>query len=465
MEHKTVNHIVLISLDTLRGDCVGSSKFKHLSAEIQALLPTNPTYLDTIARKGIHFSNCYSAAPFTTASHASILTGMLPLHHGVFEYFNSEIQHKTLIEYASEAGYKTLFQTDFPAILCEALGFRRGVQHTYIEDENTALKSLEDLMTQGKTFSFFHFGGIHYPYGFHTLKFSGDDYRNKVSRLETECGLLGNELPKDTFDEANRDEEDKELLYRYKRVVEHLYSQKQYQRLTELYYEGFQYFCETRFRPFLERLEQLLQDKDNLIVIFGDHGEDWSTESKGHYKSLTKGVLNVPLIVLGSNISPRLVSENVRTVDIAPTLLPAMGVHSAGGLDGMPLNLSADWSYDPDLIAIAQVWLGVGKQELIEHIASINESGSIVTKMQTVLRGETAIQGEAQITRRFDETGALVKEWIVSGVDINEPTLLEKKAFLSNVLDKYNSSALPKNRTNLPDESVREQLRLMGYNL
>jgi hypothetical protein len=390
---------------------------------------------------------------------------MLPLHHGVFEYFNSEIQNKTLIQYALENGYETLFQTDFPTILCEALGFRRGVQHTYIEDEGAALKSLEKAMGRGKTFSFFHFGGIHYPYGFHTLKFAGETYRTKVSALEKEFGLVGDSLPKDQFDEANRNKEDIELLYRYKRVVEHLYEHKQYRRLTELYYEGIQYFSETRFQPFFESLQELMQGEDYLIVIFGDHGEDWSEESKGHYKSLTKGVLNVPLIVLGSDISPQNVPENVRTIDIAPTLLHAMGLCSVEGLDGTVIDLTPDALRPTDLISIAQVWLGVGKQKLIEHISAIHDSGRVVTKMQTVLRGETAIQGDVQLTRKFDEKGVLVKEWVTSDVVGDKKDGLRKSTLFSNVLDRYNLSAVSVEHSNEPNDSVREQLKLMGYNL
>ena len=65
-------NIVLITLDTVRAD--------HLSLYGYAR-PTSPN-LDRWARQGVVFDNAIAASSWTLASHASVLTGLLPHQHG-----------------------------------------------------------------------------------------------------------------------------------------------------------------------------------------------------------------------------------------------------------------------------------------------------------------------------------------------------------------------------------------------
>src|SRR5690606_8582932 len=116
---------------------------------------------------------------YTTASHASVFTGLFPLRHGLYEYYNSKIDQKTVFEYAKDHGRKVTFKTDFPIILGKPLGFTRGVDKYIVEDDEECLTELEKNKYD-HTLDFIHFGGIHYPYGFHTLQIAGDDYRQKV---------------------------------------------------------------------------------------------------------------------------------------------------------------------------------------------------------------------------------------------------------------------------------------------
>ncbi|MDZ4786454.1 MAG: sulfatase-like hydrolase/transferase [bacterium] len=460
---KKINHTILISIDNLRGDSFGPNKYKYLPANIRENLESKSHLMEELATEGLNFKNCFSAAPFTTASHASIFTGFLPLHHGVFEYYNSDMKKKTLFEYAQRDGYKTIFQTDFPIILGETIGFTRGVDKYYIEDEYAALEELKSNI-HSKTITFFHFGGVHYPYGFHTLKFGGDDYRKKVQSLEKELRIDENKLPVDQFDEAHRMGEDKELLFRYKRIIEHLYAQKNFKRLTELYFEGVDYFLEHRLRPFMVELRKVLENSDYLIVLFGDHGEDWSDESKGHYKSLTPGVLHVPLIILGSDIVPGIIESNVCTVDITPTILSTLGIKVSDAMDGSVLDLQNPLEIEKNKgTSIAQVWLGVGKQELISHIDRAHRDKGFTEKMDTIKRGESIIKNDYQLTRKFDKQGKLENEKLTSLSDMPVPNNVMES--LLKELEEYNKTSLHIDQKNLTDDSIKEQLKLLGYNI
>ncbi|HVQ28275.1 MAG TPA: sulfatase, partial [Vicinamibacteria bacterium] len=68
--------VVLVTLDTTRADRMG-----FLGAG-RGLTPA----LDALARQAVVFERAYAAAPLTTVSHATILTGVSPGRHGVVDF-------------------------------------------------------------------------------------------------------------------------------------------------------------------------------------------------------------------------------------------------------------------------------------------------------------------------------------------------------------------------------------------
>ena len=76
-------------------------------------------------------------------------------------------------------------------------------------------------------FSFIHFGQIHYPYGFHNLKFGGEDYIKKIEFLEKKYDIKPEEINlEDMAIETFRTKEDLSLLYRYKKIIARLKRQR-----------------------------------------------------------------------------------------------------------------------------------------------------------------------------------------------------------------------------------------------
>jgi choline-sulfatase len=91
--------IILISIDTLRAD--------HLPIYGYAAGAT--PNIDRLATSGIVFEDVYSQCPLTLPSHASLLTGRLPLHHGVRDNigFTLGSAERTLAARLKAAGYAT----------------------------------------------------------------------------------------------------------------------------------------------------------------------------------------------------------------------------------------------------------------------------------------------------------------------------------------------------------------------
>src|SRR5262249_43705128 len=66
-------NVLLVTIDTQRADHLGCYGYKA------AVTPT----LDHLAARGVRFEFAVGHAPLTAPSHASILTGLTPLGHGI----------------------------------------------------------------------------------------------------------------------------------------------------------------------------------------------------------------------------------------------------------------------------------------------------------------------------------------------------------------------------------------------
>jgi arylsulfatase A-like enzyme/Tfp pilus assembly protein PilF len=91
--------IILISIDTLRADHLSLYGYKAASTPV----------LERLAANGIVFDDVYSHCPLTLPSHTSLLTGRLPLHHGVRDNIGYTVasDEKTLASRLKGAGYAT----------------------------------------------------------------------------------------------------------------------------------------------------------------------------------------------------------------------------------------------------------------------------------------------------------------------------------------------------------------------
>jgi len=96
--HNSYN-VILITIDTLRADHLGCYGFS----------PDVTTTMDMWAARGIRFEDCISQTPLTLPSHTTILTGTLPVYHGVRDNggFVVPQQLETISECFKSAGYRT----------------------------------------------------------------------------------------------------------------------------------------------------------------------------------------------------------------------------------------------------------------------------------------------------------------------------------------------------------------------
>ena len=472
MTKKKFKHIILISLDNLRADCVSaSSSAYNFRNKYNILNKLKCTELDRLIEKSVYYDHCLSAAPYTSASHATIFTGFWPAKHGVYEFFNRKLKKPTIFEYAKECGYTTILQTDFPVILGKHIGFNKGIDHYFIEDEKKAFEKLvESTKSNQKTMSLFHFGGIHYPYGFHTYKFGGEDYVRKVEFLEKKYNIKPGSISTDKHDESYRSDFDKQLLSRYKAIIMKLYDDGLYDDLFSLYVEGINYFFEYRFNKFLGEIKKFVERENALLVIFADHGEGWDANCYGHYNSISHEVLHVPLCFYARGIKKWKGDTFVRLLDVTPTLMQFLeGVKAKNRMDGQALHIFNPVSDKSRNFSVAQFWHHGDREKFIKFRDRILKKNKIVRPMRTHLVSETIYDGVYKLLINYDKKDKLLKEQFLKrkGWDFFESKSGPKKQILQRNLKQYNKKfkSVEKSVELSITQQLKEHLNNMGYDV
>ena len=194
-------NVLLVTIDTLRADRLGSYGYAAAATPV----------LDGLAARGVRFATAVAHAPLTAPSHASILTGLLPLGHGVRDNgtFVLPPSPTTLAEVFRASGYRTAaFVSGFP--LDHRFGFARGFESyddhllrggdgrraSYVE-RPAAVTTREAAgwvrAAQAPWFAWVHYFDPHSPYeppADLAARFAANPYDGEIASVDRELGHL-----------------------------------------------------------------------------------------------------------------------------------------------------------------------------------------------------------------------------------------------------------------------------------
>lgn len=276
-------NILLVTIDTLRADALGSYGGRA----------TTPN-LDALAAHGARFTFAHSHAVVTLVSHASILTGRYPYQHGIRDNTGYRLRpsEPTVATLLKAAGFATgAFVGGFP--LDRRFGLTPGFdvyddQMTRAgagepaERERPADAVVESALhwldrQNGKWFAWVHVYDPHEPYqppGTFASRYPGEPYLGEVA------------------------------------------------------------WVDSALEPLFARLASL--PRPTLVVVTGDHGESLGEHGeRTHSLFAYEPTLHVPLIVAETGrdakvLKGRVIDTPVRHVDLLPTLLASAGAPPAG---------------------------------------------------------------------------------------------------------------------------------------
>ncbi len=321
-------NVLLVVVDTLRADRLGCY------GNTSGMTPR----MDALATEGVLFRNAYAHAPWTLASFASLLTSTYPVQHkaggwvGKFLKLRSEAY--TVGECFQAAGSRTasIVNVDF---LTENFNMHKGfdtVDHEVGVNNHltrTAARTTDSALRwiDGREEKSF-FLMVHY-FDPHLVYEPPAEYRARFA-------LDGDKKTNDVIFGEVKDI----VAFRQGRLE--LGPQK-IKRLEGLH-NGEVAFTDRELGRLLEGLAQRGLDKNTIVVLTSDHGEEFNDHGGfEHGHTLYDELLRVPLIVRWPGRIPSgvAVDATVRLIDVAPTVCGLAGVE--GGDDFQGLDLSPLW--------------------------------------------------------------------------------------------------------------------------
>lgn len=302
-----LKNVIIISVDTLRADHLGCYGYPR---------NTSPA-IDALSKDGVLFTRCFTLTPLTTPAFSTMLTSLSPHRHGAkrngLSIFN---QIHTLPFYLKKHGITSAaFISNWPLRknLCglhrdfdsytEVFGKRRwgGILNAEGEAQDVTERATAWLEKNHKKplFLWVHFTDPHAPYKFHrqhVFKYH-EKYRplyppgthyDKIERYDSEIALTDHHIGK-----------------------------------------------------LLEKIRALGLYRDTLIIFNSDHGESFGEHNYfRHGRKLYNSTLHIPLIVKypGNHLGGTERQDNVCLLDIAPTILSALGIPVPDHMEGRPLQ-------------------------------------------------------------------------------------------------------------------------------
>jgi arylsulfatase A-like enzyme len=316
-------HIVLVTLDTLRRDHIGSYGS-------QSQLTPN---IDRISDRGLTYDSAFTTMPTTTPAHASLLTGLEPFQHGVRRNgtpLPAIWKDRELATLLKQAGYKTgAFVTS--AVVSQGYsgfgGFDRydqpqkaRGQRSGSEAVDAALRWLDEDLGGRPVFLWVHLYDPHSPYG-------DAERKEREHRVDPKTyGFVGGTR----FDDAGQEQ------------------------MARRYAEGVREMDQTLGILLTGAAERL---GEFVTVIVSDHGETLGEhlETRGygydHGEFLDPVEIEIALILAGPGIEPGRTVATASIRDLYTTILEVSGVGDLEAREDGRRNLLHP-SDEPRMVAI-----------------------------------------------------------------------------------------------------------------
>lgn len=305
--------VVLISIDTLRADHLGSWGYER---------ETSP-HLDAFAAEATRFARAYAASYHTADSHMSVFTALHPSVHGVRNTRSANEARPltgaavTLPERLAAGGLRT-FGYHAGGNVSPAYGFGRGFEEYRGtgSDVQPAIDRLADLATRpaDRFFLFFHTYRPHDPY------LPAAPY-NELWEKEYAGPVLGSQEAFDALLEDGDFAEKRRLFW--SRIDPAVPADL---RKAIALYDGEIRQTDDEIGRLLEQIERMPQRV--LVAVMSDHGEEFHEHGRFLHDQLYDEVLHVPLMIRHPDrvLAGRVVEVPVGLVALAPTLLDLAGM-------------------------------------------------------------------------------------------------------------------------------------------
>lgn len=341
-------NVLLVAIDTLRASrlhCYGN------------LRPTSPQ-IDHLAAEGVRFNKCFSPHIPTHPAFTTLHTGVDAMRHQVVSHAGKvELDESipTLAALLKRQGFFTASVDNLGRWFTR--GFDLVMPYRWSTDPTVAWRKAEAVNAQALTalelvtkraepwFLFVHYWDPHTPYlpppPFDRMFYGGDPFDPRRNSME----------PVFAFEPFTK------------------YFQQWLGGVTDIQFPVAQYDAEVAYADFalghlLNRLAELGQSADTLVVLVADHGEVLD-DHEGYFDhhGLYDANVQIPLVMRlpGKLPAGRTIDEMVQLFDVAPTILDLVGaprVASEVGMVGRSLMSVVDGGQGYDALGLTEcTWM------------------------------------------------------------------------------------------------------------
>ncbi len=310
---KSARNLLLVSIDTLRADRLGSYGYA----------PAQTPRLDALAQSGLRFATATTVVPLTLPAHSSLMTGTFPAWHGVRDnggFYLGEDQ-TTLAEVLQGKGYRTGgfvaafvldrrwgiaqgFERFFDDFDLEKFADAPGMDAIQRPGAEVVDHALEWLTAERDRpfFTWVHLYDPHAPYE------APEPYRSRFPA--TRNGAYDAEIA----------------------------------------------FADAQVGRLIDALDRDGRLSETLVVVLSDHGEmlgEHGEQTHGFF--IYDAAVQVPMIFAGPGVPAREIRDQVRILDVMPTALEILGVPVPKVVQGVSLLPLARGEH-LNLVAHSESW-------------------------------------------------------------------------------------------------------------
>ena len=318
-------NLLFISVDTLRADHLGCYGYQRIKTP----------NIDYLAAERVIFRNAYAPIPLILPSHASMMTGLHPVHHGSLGN-NWILKEKniTLAEVLKKQGYTTAaFISGYP--LYSAFGLNQGFDYY---DDNKMMQYLYPFKKLKYLLPVRLMEGLRICADLNSTRRAGDTLRAASLWIKNNNG-------RPFFIFLHLWDPHQPLLppRKYYNLQYHPHtnlwqSLKRFLPFAPKYaYNSEVAYVDEELGGFLTKMkkENIL---DNTLVVFtADHGEGLGDHNYNeHSNRAYEEQIHIPLIMKWPGKLPpgKAISDTVRIIDIMPTILDFFAIEPQVKMDG-----------------------------------------------------------------------------------------------------------------------------------
>jgi len=431
-----VDHVLLITVDTLRADRIDAFGGSF------GLTP----HLDALAQQSVRFETAYAAAPFTLPSVAALMTGTAPEALGVYRNESTVPDAvPTLASRLRSAGWQTHAVVSNFVLRSSSgidLGFERfddsfpqrevvrlWPERIAVDTTDAALEQLDAcaLRSDAPCFLWVHYQDPHGPYT------PPDGFLEPELQKQARLPDAARELP------VSPNHLGHGAIPTYQVIDGH----RDIGFYRASYHAEIRYL-DTEIGRLLRALDERGLTERSLVVFAADHGEGLGEEDYwfAHGEYLNDALVRVPLLFRVPGRPPRARSDVAALTDVLPTMLAALDLEpTTPGPDGR------------DLLAP-----GAEKESSRPYFAALDSArhrryGLVEGEFKLVVTEQDGI-GRAQLSRRgrdaVDMTAAAPQ------------VVASMRRHLNRIRDQLRRNARPEVLQDLSTQD-RENLRALGY--